>query len=128
MEVNDTDGQVIEQTSNRPDRGRFAQRRIKMTVTMKKNDLVGNLNTTLPDQGHCTARRTNMTGIKRNLVTLGIFVGIVGTPLATALGDTCKGNDPVSPTKHICATWDEVTALLLEWHSAVSTPYHGETR
>ncbi|MCZ6655078.1 MAG: hypothetical protein O7D91_18880 [Planctomycetota bacterium] len=49
-----------------------------------------------------------MTAIKRNLVTLGVFVGIVGTPLAKTWAETCKGNDPVSPTKQVCATWDEV--------------------
>lgn len=49
-----------------------------------------------------------MTAIKRNLVTLGVFVGIVGMPIGSAYAQTCKTNiDVVDPaTKQVCATWD----------------------
>ena len=43
MEVNDTDDQVIEQTSNRPNQGHFSHRRTKMAVIIEKNAFAGNL-------------------------------------------------------------------------------------
>lgn len=91
-----------------------------MGVMTEKKAFAGNLNTTSPAHGQSTARRTNMTAIKRNLVTLGVFVGIVGTPLVTALADECKGNDPVNPTKRVCATWSDPGDPELLEHFTVS--------
>lgn len=108
MEVHDTDDQVIEQTSIMASQWHITHRRTKMAVMIDENAFAGNLSTTSPAHGHCTARRTNMTAINRNLVTLGVFVGIVGTALAPAYGQACKTNianeDPA--TRHVCATWD----------------------
>ncbi|MCZ6652580.1 MAG: hypothetical protein O7D91_06070 [Planctomycetota bacterium] len=121
MEVKDTDGQMIEQTSNSPNQGHFTHRRTKMAGMIEKNAFAGNLNTTSPAHGHFTARRTKMTGIKRNLVTLGVCVGIVGTPIGSAYAQTCKTNiDVVDPaTKHVCAAWDAGGAPALGTHFTV---------
>jgi len=58
MEVKDTDGQMTEQSSNRPDQGHFAHRRAKMAVMIEEKAFAGNLNTNSPVHGHSTARRT----------------------------------------------------------------------
>ena len=57
MQVNDTDDQVIEQTSNRPDQGHFTHRRTKMAVMIEKKAFAGDLNTTSPAHGHSTANK-----------------------------------------------------------------------
>ena len=92
MEVNDRDGHVATLNPNRPNRGQISHRRTKMAVINEKNAFAGDLNTTSPAQGHRTARRTNMTAIKRNLVSLSVFVGIVGTPIGSAYAQACKTN------------------------------------